>query len=50
MDRVCEKYPLRSLGLLGERNTHMGVEQNDSDRATAQSQAFTAREKLGLHS
>ena len=45
--QIYEKCTLRSLGLLGERRMHTGVQLNDPDRATAQSQAFTAPSKSG---
>jgi hypothetical protein len=45
--QIYEKCTLRSLGLLGERRMHTGVQRNDPDRATAQSQAFTAPSKSG---
>eukprot|EP00966_Prymnesium_polylepis_P295369 6820571-Prymnesium_polylepis.1 len=35
------------VGFLGECRKHTGVKGNDSDRATAQSQAFTAPAKSG---
>ena len=45
--QIYEKCTLRSLGLLGERRMYTGVQGKDSDRAAAQSQAFTAPAKSG---